>query len=142
MVTQWPLLVTRRNATRLLFGIAVTTGLAGFAGLLFAPTAAPWLWVVLVGLAPLLFPMILVLLGLRTRTHEGSVALSGFVQSGGYAIAALFPVGIGLIHDATDSWTVPLIILACVVAAAIPAGVVAARPHTVEDDWERRHGAW
>ncbi|MDW4574321.1 MFS transporter [Microbacterium sp. M3] len=137
-----PLLVTRWNATRLLFGIAVTTGLAGFAGLLFAPTAAPWLWVVLVGLAPLLFPMILVLLGLRTRTHEGSVALSGLVQSGGYAIAALFPVGIGLIHDATDSWTVPLIILACVVAAAIPAGVVAARPHTVEDDWERRHGAW
>ena len=58
-----PLLVTRWNATRLLFGIAVTTGLAGFAGLLFAPTAAPWLWVVLVGLAPLLFPMILVLLG-------------------------------------------------------------------------------
>ena len=137
-----PLLVTRWNATRLLFGVAVTTGLAGIAGLLFAPTVAPWLWVVLVGLAPLLFPMLLVLLGLRTRTHEGAVALSGFVQSGGYAIAALFPVGIGLLHDATGSWTCPLIVLACVIAAAIPAGVVAARPHTVEHDWERRHGAW
>ncbi|WP_203580980.1 CynX/NimT family MFS transporter [Microbacterium hibisci] len=137
-----PLLVTRWNATRLLFGVSVVTGLAGIAGLLFAPEAAPWLWVVLIGLAPLLFPMILVLLGLRTRTHEGTVALSGFAQSGGYAIAALFPVGIGLLHDATDSWTGPLIVLACVVAAAIPAGVVAARPHTVEDDWERRHGAW
>jgi CP family cyanate transporter-like MFS transporter len=137
-----PLLVTRWNATGLLFGISVTTGLAGFAGLLFAPAAAPWLWVGLIGLAPLLFPMLLVLLGLRTRTHEGSVALSGFVQSGGYAIAALFPVGIGLIHDATGSWTIPLVILGCVVAAAIPAGVVAARPHTIEDDWERRYGAW
>lgn len=137
-----PLLVTRWNATRLLFGIAVVTGLAGIAGLLFAPTVAPALWVVLFGLAPLLFPMILVLLGLRTRTHEGAVALSGFAQSGGYAIAALFPFGIGLIHDATESWTIPLVILAVVVAAAIPAGVVAARPHTIEDDWERRHGAW
>nr|WP_198426039.1 MFS transporter [Microbacterium ureisolvens] len=137
-----PLLVTRWNATRLLFGVAVACGFAGIAGFLFVPTAAPWLWVVLLGLAPLLFPMILVLLGLRTRTHEGSVALSGFAQSGGYAIAALFPLGIGLLHDATDSWTGPLIVLACVVAAAIPAGVVAARPHTVEDDWERRHGAW
>lgn len=137
-----PLLVTRAGATRVLFGVAVGTGLAGIAGLLFAPTAAPWLWVALFGLAPLLFPMILVLLGLRTRTHEGAVALSGFVQSGGYAIAALFPVGIGLLHDATDSWTAPLIVLAAVVAAAIPAGVVAAQPHTVEDDWERRHGAW
>ena len=137
-----PLLVTRANATRALFGVAVGTGFAGIAGLLFAPTFAPWLWVALLGLAPLLFPMILVLLGLRTRTHEGAVALSGFVQSGGYAIAALFPVGIGLLHEATDSWTGPLIVLAVVVAAAIPAGVVAAQPHTVEDDWERRHGAW
>lgn len=137
-----PLLVTRAHATRVLFGVAVGTGFAGIAGLLFVPTVAPWLWVALFGLAPLLFPLILVLLGLRTRTHEGAVALSGFVQSGGYAIAALFPVGIGLLHDATDSWTVPLIVLAAVVAAAIPAGVVAAQPHTVEDDWERRHGAW
>ena len=82
------------------------------------------------------------LLGLRVRTHEAAVALSSFVQSVGYAIVALFPFGIGLLHGATDSWTWPLIILAGVVAAAIPAGAVAARPHTVEDDWERRHGAW
>ncbi len=137
-----PLLATRWNATRVLFGVAVTAGLAGIAGLLFAPTVAPWLWVALYGLGPLLFPLILVLLGLRTRTHEGSVALSGFVQSCGYAIAAAFPLGIGLLHDATDSWTGPLIVLACIVAAGIPAGVVAARPHTVEDEWERQHGRW
>ncbi|WP_091704724.1 CynX/NimT family MFS transporter [Microbacterium sp. cf046] len=137
-----PLLVTRYNATRVLFGVAVATGFAGIAGLLFAPQAAPWLWVGLLGLEPLLFPLTLVLLGLRTRTHEGSVALSGFVQSIGYAIVALFPVGIGLLHGATDSWTGPLIVLACVVAAAIPAGVVVAKRATIEDEWERRHGAW
>ena len=137
-----PLLVTRRNATRQLFAVAVACGFAGIGGFLFAPTFAPWLWVALYGTAPLLFPMVLVLLGLRTRTHEGSVALSGFAQSGGYAIAALFPLGIGLLHDATNSWTGPLVLLAIVVAAAIPAGVVAARPRTIEDDWERRHGAW
>lgn len=137
-----PLLVTRLNATRALFAVSVVTGLAGVAGLLLAPAAAPALWVALLGLAPLLFPMILVLLGLRTRTHEGAVALSGFTQSVGYAIAALFPFGIGLLHEATDSWTIPLIVLAAVISAAIPAGVVAARKHTVEDDWERRHGEW
>lgn len=137
-----PLLVSRWHATRALFGVAVVAGLAGFAGLLLAPELATWVWVALVGVAPLLFPLVLVLLGLRARTHEGSVALSGFVQSGGYAIVALFPVGIGLLHDATGSWTGPLIVLACVVAAAIPAGAVAARPLTVEQDWERRHGAW
>jgi len=137
-----PLLVTRFNATRLLIGIAIACGFVGLGGLLFLPTVAPWLWVALFGLAPLLFPLVLVLLGLRTRTHEGAVALSGFVQSIGYGIAALFPLGIGLLHDATDSWTGPLIVLAIVVAAVIPAGTVVARPHTVEDEWERHHGTW
>jgi MFS transporter, CP family, cyanate transporter len=137
-----PLLVTRFHATRVLFGVAVTCGLTGFAGLLFAPQAAPWLWVVLIGLEPLLFPLTLVLLGLRTRTHEGSVALSGFVQSIGYGIVALFPVGIGLLHGATGSWTLPILVLAGVVVAAIPAGVVVSRRVTIEDEWERRHGAW
>ena len=137
-----PLLITRWHATRALFGVSVATGFAGIAGLLFAPAAATWLWVALLGTAPLLFPMTLVLLSLRTRTHEGSVALSGFVQSVGYAIAAVFPIGIGLLHDAADSWTGALVILAVVVACAIPAGVVAARPRTIEDEWERRHGAW
>jgi len=137
-----PLLVTRYHATRVLFAVAVLTGFTGLAGLLFAPQAAPWLWVALLGLEPLLFPLTLVLLGLRARTHEGSVALSGFVQSIGYGIVALFPVGIGLLHDATDSWTAPLLVLAVVVAAAIPAGVVVARRMTIEDEWERRHGAW
>jgi CP family cyanate transporter-like MFS transporter len=137
-----PLLVSRWNATRLLFGVSVVSGLTAIGGLLLAPALAPWLWVALLGLAPLLFPLVLVLLGIRTRTHEGAVGLSSFVQSAGYAVVAVFPVGIGLLHEATGSWTGPLIVLAVVVAAAIPAGIIAARPHTVEDDWERRHGAW
>ena len=137
-----PLLVTRYHATRLLFGVAVTSGLVAIAGLLLAPQAAPWLWIALLGLEPLLFPLTLVLLGLRSRTHEGSVALSGFVQSIGYAIVALFPIGIGLLHDATGSWTGPLLVLAVVIASAIPAGVVVSRRATIEDVWERRHGTW
>lgn len=137
-----PVLVARYNAIAPLFAVAVLSGLAGVAGLLFAPAVATWLWVALLGIAPLFFPLTLVLLGLRSRTHEASVALSGFVQSIGYAMVAVFPVGIGLLHDATDSWTAPLCVLAVVVAAAIPAGFVIARPHTVEDEWERRHGTW
>jgi CP family cyanate transporter-like MFS transporter len=137
-----PVLVVRFNATAVLFGVSVLAGFAGIGGLLLAPTAAPVLWVVLFGTAPLLFPLTMVLLGLRARDPETAVALSAFVQSIGYGIVAVFPVGIGLVHDATDGWTVPLIILLLVIAAAIPAGAVAARRRTVEDDWERRHGAW
>jgi len=137
-----PLLVTRYRVVPSLFAVAIAAGLAGIAGLLFAPAEAPWLWVGLLGLTPLFFPLALVLLGLRTRTHEGAVALSGFVQSVGYAIAAVVPFAVGVIHEATRSWTGPLLLLAMVVVASIPAGFVAARAHTVEDEWEHRHGAW
>ncbi|KAA9106425.1 CynX/NimT family MFS transporter [Microbacterium rhizomatis] len=137
-----PLLVTRYHATQALFAVAAVTGLVAIAGLIFLPQTLTWLWVGMLGLEPLLFPLTLVLLGLRARTHEGSVALSGFVQSVGYAIAALFPVGIGLMHDATGGWTLPLIVLAAVVAASIPTGFVVARRTTIEQEWERRHGSW
>lgn len=137
-----PLLVARFRIVRSLYVVAIIAGFAAVAGLLFAPGAVPWLWVALLGVPPLLFPLVLVLLGLRTRSPESSVALSGFVQSIGYAIAAMFPLGIGLLHDATGAWIVPLCVIGGVVAAAIPAGVVVARPHTIEDEWERRHGSW
>ncbi|SFI74721.1 MFS transporter [Microbacterium saccharophilum] len=137
-----PVLVTRYRALPALFTIAVLAGLGGLAGLLFAPTAAPWAWAALLGVAPLLFPLSLVMISLRTRTHEGTVALSGFVQSVGYAIAATVPLAVGILHDATGDWTGSLILLAVVVAAVIPAAISAVRPRTIEDEWERRHGAW
>ena len=139
-----PLLAVRLGSAgvRTLFGISVASGLAAMIGLLLAPSAAPWLWIALLGLATLLFPLTLVLLGLRTRTHAATMALSGFVQSTGYAIAAVFPFGIGLLHAATGGWTLPLCVLGVVVAVALPAGLVASRDHTVEDDWARRHGTW
>jgi CP family cyanate transporter-like MFS transporter len=121
----------------------VATGLAGVAGLLFAPRAATVLWVVLIGLPPLLFPMVLVLFGLRTRSHETAVALSGFVQSLGYALAALMPLAIGVTHEITGGWTAGLLVLAGVIAVVVPAGIVVARSETIEEAWERRHGrAW
>ncbi|WP_345801132.1 MFS transporter [Microbacterium sp. AZCO] len=137
-----PVLVARFRIVRSLYAVAVVSGFLAIAGLLFAPTAAPWLWVALLGTPPLLFPLVLVLLGLRTRTHEATIALSGFAQSIGYAIAAVFPLTVGLLHASSGGWTAALLLLGGVIALAIPAGVVAARPHTIEDEWERRHGAW
>ena len=137
-----PLLVARFRVIGILYAVAVTSGLVAIAGLLLAPAAATVLWVALLGLPPLFFPMLLVLIGLRTRTHETAVALSGFVQSIGYAIAALMPLAIGLAHELTGGWTVSLVLLAIVIATAIPAAFVVTRERTIEDEWERRHGAW
>lgn len=138
-----PLLVARLRRTTPFYVLAVASGLAGVAGLLFAPRAATVLWVVLIGLPPLLFPMVLVLFGLRTRSHETAVALSGFVQSLGYALAALVPLAIGVTHELTGGWTAGLLVLGGVIAIVVPAAVVVARSETIEEAWERRHGrAW
>lgn len=137
-----PALVARRGVVLPLFVIASGAGLVGYGGMLLAPAAAPWLWTSLIGTTPLLFPAVLTLVGLRTRTHDATVALSSFMQSLGYGVTMLMPFGIGLLHDATDSWTIPLVMLAVVSVLALPAGYVLARRKTVEQEWEQRHGAW
>ncbi|MEV8024717.1 MFS transporter [Microbacterium sp. NPDC080220] len=137
-----PVLVARRGVVLPLFIVASASGVLGAGGLLVAPASAPWLWVALLGILPLLFPLVLTSVGLRTRTHDATVALSSFAQSLGYGVTMLMPTGVGLIHDATGSWTVPLVILLAISLLAVPAGVVIARRKTVEQEWEQRHGSW
>ncbi|MDQ0646749.1 CP family cyanate transporter-like MFS transporter [Microbacterium natoriense] len=137
-----PILIVRFHATRPVFFFGIACGLIGLAGLLFVPTVGLPLWVAMFGLAPMLFPLSLVLLSIRSRTPESAVALSGFAQSIGYAVAALFPLLIGVLHEATGSWQVPLLLLVGVLIAVIPAGWIAGRRRTIEEDWERRYGRW
>lgn len=138
-----PLLVVRFQATRQLFMVAVVCGIVGLAGLILAPTAAlVWLWVALFGVVGVLFPLALVLISVRARTPETAVALSSFVQSAGYIGAAAFPILLGIVHDQTGDWLLPLLIIGAVLVVVIPFGVIAGRRQTIEDAWERRHGRW
>jgi len=135
-----PWLTARMKNVAVLVYVGVLAFLLGDLGLLLAPATLTWLWVVLAGLGPLFFPLALVLINLRTRTHEGSVALSGFVQSVGYTLGALGPLSVGLLHELTGGWTAPLIFLICTALAVTVAGAVIARPHLLEDDLERHRG--
>lgn len=138
-----PVLVVRFQATRPLFLLSAVSGLIGLAGLLLRPDAVSvWLWVTLFGLVGALFPLALVLISIRARTAQTAVGLSSFVQSVGYVMAAAFPLLVGVLHDVTDAWTVPLLVIAAVIVVAIPFGVIAGRRRTIEDEWELRHGRW
>lgn len=130
-----PLLAVRLKSVR---GLALTGSalfVLGYGGLLLAPQPLLLLWVVLVGLGPLLFPLVLVLINLRTRTREGTVALSSFAQSFGYAFGALGPLLIGILHDVSGSWNAPLVMLICSAGVAAVCGLVVARPRMLEDQW-------
>jgi CP family cyanate transporter-like MFS transporter len=121
-----------QNQTRLML-LLIACYPVGYIGLAVAPVQGAWLWAVLVGIAASVFPVVLALIGLRSRTADGTAALSGFTQSVGYAIAALGPFGIGLLHDATDGWTWPLVVLTVIALVTGVLAVIVGKPQYVED---------
>lgn len=129
-----PFVATRVKNVGWVLAVAVGCYVVGYAGLLLAPGSATWLWVFLVGTGPLVFPLCLVLINLRTRSHEGSIALSGFVQGIAYGIGALGPLLIGLLHDLTDGWTIPLLFLLAITLLTLISAVMLAKPRMVEDE--------
>ena len=129
-----PLLAVRLRSVSPLIVVGLAFFVAGFAGFLFAPTVAPLVWSVFIGLGPLIFPLTLTLINLRTRSQVGAVALNGFVQGFGYVIGAAGPLVVGLLRDATGSWTAPIAFLLATLVLAIPALIVLSRSGFVEDE--------
>ncbi|NLE82479.1 MAG: MFS transporter [Rhodococcus sp.] len=107
----------------------------GFAGLLFAPMAAPILWIVVLGLGPSTFPMSLTLINLRTRTHIGSASLSGFTQGVGYAVACFGPLMFGVLREMTGGWWASFGMLTAAVVIVVIGGAAACKPRMLEDSW-------
>lgn len=107
--------------------------LAAYVGLLVAPGALPWLWSVLLGIGLGAFPLALVLIGLRAATSAGTVALSSLVQGVGYLVAATGPVTVGVLHERTGGWVLPLLVLLGLLVPKFGAGWIAAAPGTVDD---------
>jgi CP family cyanate transporter-like MFS transporter len=132
-----PLLVARLHNVGWLIAAGIASFGLGYLGLLLAPESLTLLWVLLIGSGSILFPISLVLINSRTRTHGGTVALSGFAQGVAYALGALGPLLVGLLHDETGGWSVPLLfLLAVALMASIPA-ITLARPAFVEDELAR-----
>lgn len=113
-------------------GVALST--FGYGGLLLSPAWSPWLWVASAGLGGLLFPLALVLIGLRTHTPEAAVAVSGFVQSVAYFFAGVGPFIVALLQTATGAWDASLIFLLTATLAALPAGLALSRRRFVDDE--------
>ena len=105
----------------------------GYVGLVVAPVEGAYVWAAFVGAATAVFPVTLVLIGLRARTSDGTAALSGFTQSVGYLMAAVGPFGMGFLYDLTGGWTVPLLALTALLVPQLVFGILIARPAFIED---------
>ncbi|WP_253289906.1 MFS transporter [Verrucosispora sioxanthis] len=129
-----PTLAGRLGSLRpLVFALTAASSLA-YLGLAFAPRGGALVWVVLLAFGQGAFPLILATIGLRARTADGTVALSAFAQSTGYVIAALGPLLVGILHDATGGWLAPIGFLLVALAVQTCAGVLIARPRYIEDE--------
>jgi CP family cyanate transporter-like MFS transporter len=113
----------------------------GYIGLMVAPHSLAVVWALFVGAGTTTFPLILVLVGLRARTPEGTAALSGVTQSLGYLVAATGPFTIGALYDATGGWNWPLALLLATVCPLFAVGAYVARPMYVEDQLRPRPAA-
>ena len=122
--------------------VLVLTGffVVGYLGLMLSPAAGTVVWMVLLGLAPGTFPVLLALINVRTRTSDGATALSGFVQGVGYTIAVPGPVLVGVLYGATGGWTVVFGLLLTTVVVLAVVSAVACRPVMLEDTWHGRAG--
>jgi CP family cyanate transporter-like MFS transporter len=127
--------VAARRPDQGVFVIALACcGLAAYAGLAFAPAAAPWVWAVLAGFANCAFPLTLTMIGLRSRSSEGVVRLSAFTQGVGYLISVPGPILIGVLYQREHGWYGPLAFLSVLMAVQALVGRRAGRDRQIEDE--------
>jgi MFS transporter, CP family, cyanate transporter len=125
----------RQDQTRMMLGLIACLPV-GYVGLLLAPAASLGLalvWAVLVGIGQGTFPLILTLIGLRTRTPDGTASLSGFTQAVGYLLAASAPAAVGIMYESTGGWTSTLLFLLVLVGLLCVLGPLICRPVLLED---------
>lgn len=125
-------LLVRLRDQRVLGVLIPATLLIAVTGILIAP-GLTGVWACIAGVGGgASIVLSLSLFGLRTRHHTTAASLSGMAQSVGYILAALGPVAVGALHDATGSWTPALTMLIVVNVAMLWAGVLAGRDRTVD----------
>jgi CP family cyanate transporter-like MFS transporter len=127
-----PTLASRMRDQRAAVALCTVVGIVGCVGLLVAPGPLALLWIVLIGPAGgATLSLALVFFALRTSTSREAAALSGMAQSLGYGFAATGPFLVGALHDATGSWSLPVVVLIVGWVLTGAAGLLSGRARVV-----------
>ena len=122
--------VAQRMRSQLLLVLPTVAALAGgLAGLLYAPLGGAVGWALILGAGQNAALGLAVFFTAARAPHAAAAAsLSALAQSVGYLLASVGPLEVGLLHSATGSWTVPVMVLFGFNAVLLVAGILAARP--------------
>ena len=123
-----PMLATRRPSQSFAAVLLMAFTIVGLLGLFHAPLGSIWLWAVLLGIGQGgNFAVALTIIVLRSRDSHVAAHLSGMAQSVGYTLAAMGPLGVGVLHEWSGGWQAVSILFVSVCFAAILFGMAAGR---------------
>ncbi|WP_258142420.1 MFS transporter [Arthrobacter sp. MYb227] len=123
MLSLW--MVNKRNMLRgAIMMCSISVGL-GLAGLLVLPLGLAWLCAVAMGIGFSIFPLVLLIISQSGDTAEETTAMSTLAQSVGYLVATSGPFGMGLLYAASESWTLPILLLIGVACIQLCLGIAA-----------------
>jgi CP family cyanate transporter-like MFS transporter len=122
-----PVVAMRRADHRIDVAGFLLLAAAGLVGLVALP-ALPLLWVCMFGLGVGgTFPLGLMMIVTRSRSPREAEQTSSAAQTLGYGMAIVAPIMVGVLHDLTGGWTVPLAALAALlIGLGLPSGLAAA----------------
>jgi len=124
-----PALAHRSPDQRILVVPSMALTGVGLVGCLWTPLGLAALWTFLLGVSQGSCLALAIFFTIARAPDPGAAAsLSGFAQSGGYLVASVGPLEVGLLHAVTGSWDIPVLLLLVLVVAGIAVGVLAARP--------------
>ena len=124
-----PVIAHRRAGQRALVVPSMIGTAAGLAGSLWAPLDQAPFWVLVLGVSQGSCLALAIFFMMARSPNPGVAAsLSAFSQSVGYLVAAAGPLEVGLIHNATGSWNLPVALLLVLAACELAVGVLAGRP--------------
>lgn len=123
-----PFAVGRGQDQRLAVAITAVAPTLGYIGLALANGHWTVVFLTLIGVGHAALAVALVLIGMRTHSVGQTAVLSAMAQGVGYAIAAGAPLALGILHEFTGAWRLPLLVLAALSAIQYFAGLRAAAP--------------
>ena len=130
-----PVVASRMRDQRGAVAATVALTASGLVGLLIAPGSGALAWAVLLGLGQgAALSLALLMIVLRAGDDETAARLSSMAQGVGYTLAALGPLGVGLLQYVSGGWIAPLLALLGVVALELIAGLLAGRDRVVLRD--------
>ena len=121
------------SAQAIIVFFSAASGSVGALGIMFVESNL-WLWVMMLGLGPTMFPLALTLYNLRSKNQQTVLAVSSFGQGVSYSLATIAVLLVGILREVTGGWEAALWLLFAVALTSSLAGLQLAKKKFVEDE--------